>query len=332
MDPLTHVVSGIAAGRAFQSKFPKAKYFTFFAGLAAAIPDIDILVGSDPILNLGFRRSFTHGILGVPLLAALLSFVAVKYFGFGKLKSAFGFFLCLVGLHVYLDVPNSYGTQFLFPFSTTRFSIDSVYIIDLFFLALLLVLALLGWLLRERRSLIGVLGLSVALGYPMMNLSIKTGVRHKVAEQLSEQQIHYDHLHVASDAFSPFRWKVILEDGSMYKTTGATLFGLTQNTVWETYEKASRFELEGLAQNIPFFKTYSWFVVYPAIEREATAEGSKVIWKDLRFMSSVDWVRNLRGSDSAQPPFSVEANFDRSGKLLRYTYHTGGSAQVFELP
>jgi hypothetical protein len=49
-------------------------------------------------------------------------------------------------------------------------------------------------------------------------------------------------------------------------------------------------------------------------------------------MSSVEWLRQLRGTSTNLPPFSVEANFDRSGKLLRYTYHMGGSSQVFELP
>jgi len=118
--------------------------------LAAEAPDLDVLSrfgGSAFALN--HHRGFTHSLLGVPLVAAVV--VAFVY-GIWRLRGrktrnpdlpprwgllfAYG---CLAGLsHILLDYTNSYGVRPFWPFNERWYSWDIVYIVEPVILALLI--------------------------------------------------------------------------------------------------------------------------------------------------------------------------------------------------
>ena len=118
--------------------------------LAAEAPDLDVLSrfgGSAFALN--HHRGFTHSLLGVPMVAAVV--VAFVY-GIWRLRGrktrnldlpprwgllfAYG---CLAGLsHILLDYTNSYGVRPFWPFNERWYSWDIVYIVEPVILALLI--------------------------------------------------------------------------------------------------------------------------------------------------------------------------------------------------
>jgi membrane-bound metal-dependent hydrolase YbcI (DUF457 family) len=113
--------------------------------LASNLPDIDILTALtgrwDYFL---MRRTFTHSVLGVPLLALAAALVERRIWP----KLSFGtlFALNVLGmvLHVCFDLLNSYGVRPLYPFVDARYELAWVFIVDLALIALLAV-PLLTW-------------------------------------------------------------------------------------------------------------------------------------------------------------------------------------------
>lgn len=121
MDPLSHVLLGALGARSLTSRCGRAPLFAGAAG--ALLPDVDVLIRSpgDPLLTLEFHRQFTHSFTVAPVAALL---VAGAFHVLSRRRTAFGalYAASLIGFvsALLLDACTSYGTQLLWPFSTTR--------------------------------------------------------------------------------------------------------------------------------------------------------------------------------------------------------------------
>src|SRR6185503_2567045 len=127
--------------------------------IASNAPDLDILTaitgGAVPYLEA--HRGPTHGILGVLLLAmgtAILVALGQRIGSGmkdperrGSVKSLLVVALVGTVLHVLMDLPTSYGTRLLSPFSETWFAFDWLPIVDVYLWVLLIggVAAARGW-------------------------------------------------------------------------------------------------------------------------------------------------------------------------------------------
>lgn len=159
MDPLTHTLVGasLAATRLGQTTRRAVPALV----IGANLPDVDVLsyfAGSDAAL--GFRRGWTHGVLALVVLPALLAALLLAWErwrprGERPLSRRALFALCYLAVltHPLLDWLNTYGMRWLMPFDGTWFYGDAVFIVDPW-----LWLALgVGWLVGrrpERRSVI----------------------------------------------------------------------------------------------------------------------------------------------------------------------------------
>ena len=130
--------------------------------LAAEAPDLDVLSRfGGSAFGLNHHRGFTHSLLGVPLVAAVVvGFIYLLWRLRGrktrnpKLPPRWGLlfaYACLAGLsHILLDFTNNYGVRPFWPFSERWYSSDIVFIAD----PVLLVVLMLGLILPALFSLI----------------------------------------------------------------------------------------------------------------------------------------------------------------------------------
>jgi inner membrane protein len=160
LEPVTHFLFGANLGRAGLNR--KTALATATLTLAAEAADLDVLSSfGRPGFGLNHHRGFTHSLLGVPLVAALV--VAFMY-GIWRLRrrktrnpklpprwGVLFAYACLAGAsHILLDYTNSYGVRPFWPFSERWISWDIVYIVE----PVLLVVLTLGLIVPSLFSLI----------------------------------------------------------------------------------------------------------------------------------------------------------------------------------
>lgn len=157
MDITTHALASLALARGL---FPRRRWPTILgAVLAGTIADIDYLsLLFGPAAYFVSRRTFTHSLLGtvVVIVAAVLFTRYVSKRQSEPLAAVVPLLALAALLHVGLDLLQSEGVAFLWPFRGKRYAADSLPSIDLWTLALLLAGILVPELFRLVTAEIGV--------------------------------------------------------------------------------------------------------------------------------------------------------------------------------
>lgn len=135
MDTITHALLGAAVSQTIlKERLPRSARLIGLIGAAgAALPDLDVFIYSftDPTVSWLYHRHFTHSLLFVPLggLIAALPFLFLQGCREYKRLVLLVAMLCYA-THAPLDIFTSYGTQWLWPLSNTRLSLDWIGIVD----------------------------------------------------------------------------------------------------------------------------------------------------------------------------------------------------------
>ena len=185
MDPLTHTFVGASLA---QTRFGRVRLGTATVVIGANLPDVDAATYFlDNQLSLGFRRGWTHGVLALAVLPALLGWI-MHQFDLWRCRRdptatpvSQGRLLALayvsVLTHPALDWLNTYGVRLLMPFDGRWFYGDTLFIIDPWVWLLLgtvTVLAhsgsparLAGWIA------LGALSTVLVTGFPGMPMTVR---------------------------------------------------------------------------------------------------------------------------------------------------------------
>jgi inner membrane protein len=330
MDPVTHFTTGALAGRVLDDRLTGWKAMVFCLA-AAGLPDVDSLIGSGPEDYLIHHRSFTHSIMGIAILAAVLS-------GFFKIlwrdvafKRLFLIALGIMLLEVYLDLATTFGTQILWPFSRHRFAFPGMFIIDPFFTLGLLGIFVLTLVLKGKRKSLGWLGLAVAVVYPLINLGIGAVLENRLAKRLPAAGGDFYGIHVTTDLLTPLYWKVITEDDRRYGL-GSVKLSLSASVPYlEVFQKPDAALVKQLSEEASIFHTWFWFARYPAVwSVEEIDDGREVTFADLRFFSHSPLGQKI--FPEYQPPFTLTARLNREGRLAAYLYHRYGETVGWRVP
>ena len=144
MDIVTQAALGATIGQAGYRRFGRRSLA--FGGLCGVLPDMDSLFGvGDPWQGLVTHRGLSHSLLVLPFVAVPLGWLAWRFLGRrGRPKDWINLAFWALVTHPLLDVCTTFGTQLMAPLSSTRFSIDAVAIIDLFFTVPLLIAIVYG--------------------------------------------------------------------------------------------------------------------------------------------------------------------------------------------
>lgn len=160
MDPITHTLLGASLGCAAFGKMLGRRTAALSGGLAAFVPDADVLIRSanDPLIAIEYHRGFTHSFAFAPVGAAIVSLVWIfrECFRASRLNVWLCCLLAYVS-HILLDAATSYGTQLLWPFSNARAGWDLISIVDPIFTLALLAGIIVGWRLRRTAPVVAML-------------------------------------------------------------------------------------------------------------------------------------------------------------------------------
>lgn len=206
MDPLTQAVLGAGVGQAlFHRRLGRSAIVV--GAMAAAWPDLDVVVKFDQWSGWIYHRGLTHSLLIVPLAGPATGWLAwqvaqwrARRGGPDPGKFTDWLWLCTLALltHSLLDASTAYGTQLLAPFSDQRFAIDAIPVIDPVYTVPIVLAVLVGlwsggrWRLARRTAMAALIFSNGFLLYTwwLNGQAADEARRQLAAEGVTDAQVH----------------------------------------------------------------------------------------------------------------------------------------------
>ncbi len=333
MENVTHTLFAVALSRAGLNR--KAAYATGALIVAANLPDSDLATMlRGPLAYLQGERGYTHSILGITLLAALL----LPLFRLGERIFRRGqpsrirwlpfFVVCWVGgaSHLLFDWLNSYGVRAGLPFSGRWWASDLTFIWDPWLFGILLLALFVPWITRLVTEEIGARPKTPAgRGSAILALVLVAafcGVRaywHARAVDWLDARVYHGRTPVAvgafPDALSPAVWHGVVETAGTYELIEINvLFSerFDPDRAFTYYKPVASPALEA-AQNTRTARIFVEWARFPLANVEHQAEGWQVRIRDLRFESATRRRRSFVAIVDLDEGFRVRSESFRFG-------------------
>jgi inner membrane protein len=309
---VTHGLLGACLGQAFFGR-KLGRRALVVGALAEMLPDVDgVLTVGSPVAEFVWHRSFTHALWFGPVVGPALAWALWRRTG--RAAGTLGSWVALVVLailtHPLLDLCTTYGTQLLHPFSTRRFTLDAVAIVDpaysLVIAAALLVGWRWGWTSRESR-LAGACALALSTGYLFYGYSLNENLKAKVREDLGREGIASARVEAYPTLLQLFLRRVVVRAGSEVRVGFVSQW--MQKGSYESFHEPQD-PLIAVARSTPEGRTFEWFATGQTVGRVRSSDddgGSIVEIDDLRFGFPERPRQGLWG---------LRFRFDSSGRLV----------------
>ncbi|CAO3457700.1 hypothetical protein [Azospirillum argentinense] len=327
MDTVTQMLLGATVAQAGFRRRLGRRALAVGAGLAL-IPDLDVAAGwiGGPFANWVHHRGLTHSILFGPVAGLLLGWLVWRWqrrrhgpdspTGDGEARRAW-IWLAILALmtHPVIDVFTSYGTQWLYPLTTTRFAINAMPIIDPIYSLILVVSLVAGVALRKRAALaqdIAGAALILVTAYTLGGWTINDRV-----EALAKAQVGVTtEVTAYPTLFQPVLRRVVAE------TPDAVLVGfhsvLSDGEIqWERFERQRSPAIATVAAT-PEAAVFRWFSMDNLIWREQPLESGSTLVQALDHRYGMPGVSSLGF-------WGIRAVVDPAGRLA-------GPVETFQTP
>ncbi len=308
MDPVTHGLTGALIAEAGFSRHLGRHSRLILTG-AAMFPDLDIVYRFAGLpVYIANHRALSHSFVGLIVSGILIGGIA------GRLDEERRYLPWMAAIwvalfsHQILDLITSYGTVVLYPFSSTRYYFDWVFILDLFLSGSLLVFLIAARLNVARGLTRARTGLMVACGYIAfcaLNHNLAMVNLRKAAE---ESGVAYQHIAAIPQPLLPIRWSGILDAETYYHHTSFFSFQKPAES-FHVYPKTTGSFFEQKARSSEMGVLYFWFARYPVVEERVRGNLHIVEFSDLRF------VLRLQGFP-VRRPFVLHFKMDDAGNII----------------
>jgi inner membrane protein len=218
VDNLAHTLIGIGVARCGPAqRFGPAATVTL--AVASNLPDIDVVwTILDPWDRFMLRRTHSHALVALPVLAALLALALGRRYRDQRWSVLFGLSLLGIVLHLLFDLVNSFGVVLLWPFSPRRFELESVFIIDLVIWGLMIGAMVAARFLKtddaKRRAYRGAVA---ALGvYVVLCLAAHSLSESQIRDRLARDGVHPTALRLFPEPLGPHRFRAAARVGGAW--------------------------------------------------------------------------------------------------------------------
>lgn len=285
MDNLAHTLIGIgAAGCGLSRRFGAGTTATLV--IASNLPDIDAFwTMADPWDRFMLRRTHTHALVMMPVLAALLALAMRWRYREQPWRVLFGLSLLGLGLHVVFDLVNAFGVVILWPFSRHRFELESVFIIDpvlwLLMMAPIVASRFLKTDDRKRRAYRIAVGTLAA--YVILCVAARHRAEAQIREDLARRHVVPDAVRMFPEPLGPQRFRAAVKVGDEWQLYLCRLLSGTSElaAVLPTQDRDPRV---AEVRAGPRGRDLEWFMAAPVWTRH---DDGRVSVHDLRFRTLV---------------------------------------------
>jgi len=287
MDTPCHVLTGFVLGHAVQPvDGDESRPGPLFTTLVSVLPDADFFIrwfGMSTYLT--YHRAFLNSVFLLPPIILLFALVYGWWRGRASTVGYVGVGLLVGGVHVFMDLLNTFGSPVFFPFSFSRYAFDLVFIVDIYIYAILLV-PIVGrlfqgpwsaWLARCSFVLIG--------GYLLFSLVSKHQAMYELEQFRQRQGIAESSIRrqgVTPQPLYPVHWSVIVQhDEGSRQLFVNTLTGRRYATddrfarereAFDLLEQGTRYDRDA--------RVFDWFARYPVVLERTERD---IVYGDLQF-------------------------------------------------
>ena len=292
MDSITQATLGAAVGEALLGK--KAGYrAAAWGAVLGTLPDLDILINPfvDTVNELYFHRNITHSFFFALLISPFIGWGIDKVHAQLEIgwKRWANLSFWVIATHILIDIPTTYGTQALQPFTNYPVTTDSIFIIDpLYTVPLLLGLLVSLFLNRtsNKRRIINYAGLTISTFYLVWGLGIKAHVHGTFQESFTQQYGNYEKMKTTPNGPTTFLWNgYIVKNDTLY------------HSLYSIFDESNDLEFKSIPRNSDKIEPYindralealMWFSRgYYTVEE--TDDGD-LLYYDLRFGRDDLWL------------------------------------------
>lgn len=203
MDPISHIIGGIALSKAAQPYVNAGNMITTAFVIGSLLPDADIILQRwGDYRYLKNHRGASHSLIGI---AAASLFVAAILTSISTNNGFITLFLCcfIGGIgHVTLDIFNSYGVEVLWPLVNKKVTLSSLPIIDPIIIG-----TLIGYIFSPRK--IGLSFIFAGLTYIALRMAMKFAARFKLSKIYKGK---HRRIHILPSTTRIFNWHFIIDN------------------------------------------------------------------------------------------------------------------------
>ena len=328
MDTITHALAGYAIVKSGLDK-DTGRWGTL-AGVSASIfPDVDLVlrlfVGTE--FTIRYHRYLTNSLFLIVPFSLLFAWLFVKVSKVRKFWSFFFIWVVEILAHTFLDLVTSFGTMILSPLSNHRFTLDWVFIIDLFLVLILLLPMIASWFWREKSQTLARISIISAALYIVLCACNHLWALSLTKAYAREKGLNAQKVASIPQPLSPFHWgNFILTREKIYEGR-VNLMGsgrpnpmpngnfftriltryppirYAQYKSWDRYQESPWVE-KALA--LDGVQAFLWFARFPVAQYKGVVDTyHRVTLFDLRY-----------GALEDRRPFLYVVDFDEKGNVI----------------
>jgi inner membrane protein len=222
MDSLTQIALGAAVGEATLGRKVGNKAILWGA-LAGTIPDLDIIAYPflDEVTKLSWHRGYSHSLVFAIIFAPVLGWLISKIHKKSEATWKEWSLLFFLGLftHCLLDSFTTYGTQLFLPLSNTRVAWNSIFVVDPFYTAPLLIPLIILMFYKstsQKRRVLNYIGLTISSLYLLLTVVNKFYVNSKFETEMANETIRYERYMTSPTPFNNILWRVLAKEGDSF--------------------------------------------------------------------------------------------------------------------
>jgi inner membrane protein len=280
MDIVTHGLAGALVARAVRPRTP-------WPGVVAAVggglaPDLDVVARFwDPMAAITVHRTMTHSFVGGLLVAGVIAAVSalrVRQLSFAALV-AFAYLGVLS--HIGLDLLNPFGTAVLWPFTSRRFGLGWLYVLDPVVTGLVVVaLGLAAWG-TAYRAVIPRWTLALVAIYALVAGALSWVAEAQWKALLTDQVVAATRVTVVPTFPGPLRWVGVAEANHAFYRAAFSV-GRRSHPVFAIFPKES---MDGFADldRTAAVRTFLGFARFPWSTVTTDGDRREIEYRDLAF-------------------------------------------------
>ncbi len=274
----THTLVGFALAQSGLNRW--APYATATAVIASNLPDVDIVTmffGTATYLD--FHRGFTHSLLGIPILSAILAAV-MSIRGPRAFWKHFSVALIVMLTHPLLDWTNTYGVRPLQPFNGRWFYGDLLFVFDPYLDLILLAAVITSYHAGRGRPYVPKVGIILAVVYVAGLVELRSIARGLFATHFADTRVIQST--VGPEFLTPFEWTGFIESPTDVSSVTIDVWTHTIRPL-ASVPKATESAITRAAMSTYTGSVFRSFARFPVTRVSNTGSGYRVLLIDLTF-------------------------------------------------